>query len=179
MTNTKIIRIEDVRKQLIIPFEYEDQSLYKLFSYFLYSAPSINSASATKVDTKYLDIMWESFISKWEDKRLPYKIYSQHSTFPKEVILEKKYKLSDASIINKNSRAFLCFKKNSNEHAMESLLRTIRNAIAHGRVHILKKGNRQYILLEDYNSKKNKRGMILFSKSDLQDLKRITSKYSM
>ena len=165
--------ISDFRNNVHAPFEYEDETIRKLFSYFLHSAPLINSVcSRSNVTERAKETMWNEFIRKWDEKGFPYKIYSENSKFPTEAVLAK-FGLKDDCVINKSTRALICFRKGSKTE-IETLLRHIRNAIAHASVYVLAKSNRKYILLEDLNTNGSKRAIILFTQTDLQDLKRAT-----
>lgn len=171
-----MITVSRIRENCIVPFEIDDDNLKKLFSYFLHRAPSIQSVSALEASVDDFGSMWNKFIAKWDEQKLPYRIYSEKSEFPKESVVKYKYGLSDDSHIHKKSRAFICFKKDTTEHKLETLLRHLRNSIAHGRVFMLPQGNRKYILFEDFSLRGKKRAMILFSQSDLQELRKATSK---
>lgn len=165
--------ISDIRDNVHAPFEYEDEKIRHLFSYFLHSAPLIDSVcSRSNVTDDEKETMWNKFISIWDERKFPYKIYKENSKFPNETVLAK-MGLKDDCEINRSARALICFKK-GNETEIETLLRHIRNAIAHASVYVLVKSNRKYILLEDLNSNGSKRAIILFTQTDLQNLKKAT-----
>ncbi len=167
--------ISDIRNNVHAPFEYEDEKIRLLFSYFLHSAPLINSVcSHSNVTDDEKKTMWKKFIGTWEARNFPHKIYSENSKFPTEAVLAK-FGLKDDCEIKRSTRALICFRK-SNETEIETLLRHIRNAIAHASVYVLVKSNRKYILLEDQNVNGSKRAIILFTQTDLQNLKQATLK---
>lgn len=55
--------IADILLNHIIPFEIDDEKLKKLFSFFLHSAPTIESASAAIIPTNRLVDNWNTYIS--------------------------------------------------------------------------------------------------------------------
>ena len=169
-----MVTITDIKNNGIAPFECKDDKLEELFSYFLHHSPCIDSLLSRIVEDKQLNLMFNTFITEWDDKGLKYKIYSQNSDFPNENVLRDNYNLSEISIVSRNSKAFICFRKHSKEMDIVALLRSIRNAIAHGRVYLYNKSNRKYILFENFNKYGNKRAMILFTQTDLQKLRKIT-----
>lgn len=130
-----MILIKDILDNKIRPFDYNDEKLRKLFSYFLHKAPNIDSIHSEIVDQNKIDIMWNNFILEWKDKNMPYKIYSKNSIFPNENTLRDSYNLSNDSQVSKNTRAFIIFKKDNKEANLNTMLRQLRNAIAHGRVY--------------------------------------------
>lgn len=42
--------IKDIKSNTILPFEIEDIKLVKLFSFYLHSAPAIESKTAAQID---------------------------------------------------------------------------------------------------------------------------------
>jgi hypothetical protein len=159
------MKFSEIKKNACPPFEEEDRELLLLFSFFLHKAPTIDSNLALK---SYKDsIKWNNYIRNWKEST--YKFYA--SKFPKDNVL-KHYKLVETANISNKYRTFICVKKDKGESDYECFVRHIRNSIAHGYVYINKQQNRVYILLEDYNSNKNKQAIILVSKSDLIKLKK-------
>lgn len=159
--------ISELKKNRIVPFEIDDITLQKIFSYFLHKAPSISSAWATKIPPQSLDIRWENYLENWDNNLV--KFYADIRSFPKSLI---KLKLEDNSEINKKSRAITCVKIDKNEKECECLLRHLRNSIAHGNVFLMSCGNRKFILFEDFNKSNNKTATILFTQTDLMRLMR-------
>lgn len=47
--------ISDILQHPVLPFEIEDVKLVKLFSFFLHSAPTIESATAISMEAARLD----------------------------------------------------------------------------------------------------------------------------
>ena len=54
--------ISDILQHPVLPFEIEDVKLVKLFSFFLHSAPTIESATAISMDAARLDQNWMSLL---------------------------------------------------------------------------------------------------------------------
>lgn len=173
MSGRNDITVADIRNNLVVPFEYVDDKLKSLFSYFLHLAPSIDSASSAKISKEKAKIMWNRFIRTWDERELRRKIYSENSSYPEDSTLKEKYNLGDDSVVSRLSKAFVCIRKNDEED-IECLLRHIRNAIAHGHVYILPKSNRIYILFEDFNARGSKKASILFAQNDLKNLRDAT-----
>lgn len=57
--------ISDILQHPVLPFEIEDVKLVKLFSFFLHSAPTIESATAISMEAARLDQNWMSFITSY------------------------------------------------------------------------------------------------------------------
>ena len=161
-------RISDLLNNPIVPFDIEDARLVKLFSFFLHSAPRINSNRAIQIDDARLDRNWNAFIKRF-DKSV-YKFMEASS--PKLVMDYFQITgISDSSELRRRGSRFVCRKKDKYELESVCLLRHIRNAIAHGNVHLLNAGNRKFVLFEDFNEKGKQTARILFSQTDLQSLK--------
>ncbi|NLI64163.1 MAG: hypothetical protein GX367_05450 [Bacteroidales bacterium] len=157
--------ISSLRKKHIVPFEIDDKELKTCFSYFLYKAPTIDSSHSTP--DKRVEQKWNVFIKDWKHEQ--YKFYASSSKFPDQNILDN-YGLADISKLHRLGRAFICKRKEAQESNYECVARHLRNSIAHGNVYMDKSANRIYLLFEDYNNRKSKTAMLLFSKKDLQNL---------
>ena len=158
--------IADILKNHITPFEVDDEKLRKLFSFFLHSAPSIESATAAHIPPDRLMRNWNTYICG-----LP---QGCHGFISSNCIFDKylgQYNLDNNAMVNRKTKGFICKKKTNNEEEYECLLRHIRNSIAHSNVYMINAGNRKYLLFEDFNQSKNQSARILISQTDLQKLK--------
>ena len=89
--------ITELKNHRILPFEIaNEERILKLFSWFLHSAPTIDSASAARINENRLSRNWTTFIGNW--KKNQYKIYSQ-GYYPETVVIAQ-YGLDDSSTIN-------------------------------------------------------------------------------
>ncbi len=160
--------ISEIRSNQIVPFEIEDTKLIKLFSFFLHSAPTTSSASAMNIDTQRLESNWNAFIGDIKQKN--------YIIIPDNQKIEdyfEKYNFLPDSTVNRLSKGFVCKRKGKDETDYACVLRHLRNAIAHSHVFMNDKGNRKYILFEDYNTTGKQSSILLFSQADLSKLKRI------
>lgn len=158
--------ISELKKNFIKPFDIDDKALLNLFSFFLHTAPSIKSVSAIKTDNLKLDRAWSIFSKNFDETQ--YKIISDNLSIERYL---SKYKLGDDSKLDRRAKGFIC-KKRPSESDCECFLRHLRNAIAHGRVHLKNVGNRKYILFEDLNdSTKKENARILLTQHDMKILK--------
>lgn len=166
--------INDIKETTTAPFEVDDIKLNKLFSFFLHSAPTIESNLALTIDENRLSNNWNYFVSKFTNGTI--KIYSD--SYPSEKFIQKfeEYGLSDNSPINRKSKAIVCKRKNSKETDYQCILRHIRNSLAHCNIYLSNIGNRKYILFEDFNTKGNITARILVSQTDLTILKKEITK---
>ena len=167
-----LMTISEVKTNRINPFETENIKLIKLFSFFLHFAPTINSSLATTIPESRLNNNWIVFLQKFNQ--------SSYKIIPDNCKIENylnEYHLNDNSTIKRTTRGFIC-KRKSQEKDYECILRHIRNSIAHANVFMSNVGNRKYILFEDFNpdKNKNKNAIILFSQTDLNNLKKIIIK---
>ena len=165
------MQISDLLSKTILPFEIDDDKSIKIFSFFLHSAPTIDSKSSAQISDLRLVNNWEEYISEFPKES--YAFLSPNCSIEKYF---DKHKLSLETEINRKSKGFVCKKKNTTETAYECLLRHIRNSIAHNNVYICNAGNRKYILFEDFNNNKKQSSRILFSQTDLKKLKEIIMK---
>lgn len=160
------MNIQEIKRNRIEPFNVDDVKLIKLFSFFLSSAPTIESQTAAVLDENRLAHNWNSYVQSIEEKdRIIISPYTQIEKY-----LEK-YGLSDTSKISRRRKGFVCKRKDKYETDFQCVLRHIRNAIAHSNVFLSNAGNRKYIYLEDFNQSKNQSAAMLFSQTDLLRLK--------
>lgn len=162
--------IKDIKAKTILPFEIEDIKLIKLFSFYLHSAPTIESKSAAQIDEQRLSDNWLNFKSKFPNNVLMF--FSASYSNDKFIKSLEKYKINDEAQVNRKSKVSVCKKKDTIELECQCLLRHLRNSIAHDNIYLLNSGNRKYILFEDFNKKNNLTARILLSQADLAALKR-------
>lgn len=158
--------ISDILQHPVLPFEIEDVKLVKLFSFFLHSAPTIESATAISMEAARLDQNWMSFITSYPKES--WLVIAQNCTFEAYLI---KANLDGNAVVSRRKKGFVCKRKTKDETDCEACLRHIRNAIAHNNVFVLNAGNRKFILFDDYNKDKKHNARLLFTQSDLQRLK--------
>lgn len=161
------MNIQEIKKNRIEPFNIDDIKLIKLFSFFLSSAPTIDSRMAAVLDKNRLAHNWNNYIQSIEEKN--YVIISPNAKIEKHL---EKYELDDMSTISRRRKGFVCKRKDKHETDPQCVLRHIRNAIAHSNVFLSNAGNRKYIYLEDFNQSKNQSAAMLFSQADLLRLKK-------
>lgn len=164
-----MIVVKNILNNRIVPFEIEDNSLKKCFSYFLHLAPSVSSASSLS-SKEDLNKIFQKFIEKSNIKRTSYRFYYAKNI--KEIQI-KKLLLSDENFINRRSIRFVCSKKHE-ENEMECILRHIRNSIAHSNVFLYCK-NRKFIIFDDFTKSGKQTARILLSQTTLTNLKRLLS----
>ena len=170
--------IGDIESNRILPFEIEDKTLQKIFSFFLHSAPSIKSANAMEMDEERLVRNWSAF----KEKQAYIKFGFLASNAQMEMYIEK-YGLTSESIVKRKTSSCICKKESPKKKDGVSVteyrcfLRHIRNAIAHGNVFLSSTGNRKYILFINFHPDSgNLNAKILLSQNDLVVLKREISK---
>ncbi len=161
------MQIFDIKANHIQPFDIDDVKLVRLFSFFLHSAPTIDSATASFIDSERLKQNWASFISELSEDS--YIFLSPNCSIERYI---EQYNLHDNANVNRRSKGFVCKYKDNNESDYACLLRHLRNAIAHSNVYMNNAGNRKYLLFEDFNKSKRKSSKILLSQADLSRLKR-------
>lgn len=164
------MKIKDIKYNIIHPFEIDDVKLIRLFSFYLHTAPTIESRTATQIDEERASNNWISFI-KTLNKDM-FKFYAHSYPIERLVDSFKEYGLDDEAEVKRRTRAFVCKKKTSQETDYRCLLRHLRNSIAHNNVYISDVGNRKYILFEDFNKNGNISAKILLSQNDLRILKK-------
>ena len=158
--------ISDLLQHRILPFENNDVKLTKLFSFFLHSAPTIDSQSAAIISAERLEHNWENYINTFNNNE--YCFLSPNYSIEKYF---DKFNLTPALELKRKTKAFACKRKDSNETDYTCFLRHIRNAIAHSNVYVVNAGNRKFILFEDFNKSKKQSSRILLSQTDLKRLK--------
>ncbi len=167
-----MVTINDILENHIIPFEHTDESIKKLFSFFLHLAPTIESKSAGQLPSDGLDVAWKSFLNDTSISHKDYQIYAPGYIKDKQLLY---YKLDKGGSVNRKTKRFICNRKQlgkKEEHDLEVLLRHIRNSIAHSNVYVLDQG-RKYIIFDDYNKKENMTARILLSQTDLKKLRHV------
>lgn len=160
--------INDIKENKIAPFEIDDIKLTRLFSFFLHSAPTIDSNLASRIDEDRLLKNWNNFVSQFANGRISLYSYS----YKKLIQQFEKHGLSDESTVSRRLKVIVCNRKNNVEKDYQCVLRHLRNSIAHCNLYLSNAGNRKYILFEDYNKKGNITARILLSQTDLSLLKR-------
>lgn len=160
--------ISDIKENKIAPFEIDDIKLTRLFSFFLHSAPTIDSNLASRIDEDRLLKNWNNFVSQFANGRISLYSYS----YKKLIQQFEKHGLSDESTVSRRLKVIVCNRKNNVEKDYQCVLRHLRNSIAHCNLYLSNAGNRKYILFEDYNKKGNITARILLSQTDLSLLKR-------
>ena len=168
------MKISDILANRILPFEIEDEKLKKLFSFYLHSAPTIESKSAAMIEAEKLAENWLEYRSTFPQDMSVFYAASYPPDKFQECLL--KYKLNNEADVNRRIKAFVCKKKDKDEQECQCLLRHLRNSIAHDNVYLSNAGNRKYILFEDFNKSDNLTARILLSQADLSTMKRIILK---
>lgn len=163
--------IAELIARKVIPFEIPDAKLTSLFSFFLHSAPTIDSRTAMNIDAERLQNNWQRFLKMSNLK--PKIIYAEgYSDLENSC---EKNGLGASTEITRRSKGFICIRKGK-ESDYECVLRHIRNSIAHNNVFYCNAGNRKYVLLEDYNKNKKLTARILYSQTTLTSLKKEITK---
>lgn len=161
-----------------MPYEVDNLELRRLFSFFQYKAPNIESVSSPYMDAQFHDDILSEMLKSYPN----HLFCAQNAKTENEL---KKMKLEGEQVCARCKR-FLCKRmtssnskrdKNRKETDLECLLRHIRNAIAHGHVFVIESNKYLSILFEDKNSEKHTTARIMCCKSDLQKWKRILEKY--
>lgn len=159
---------------IVAPFEAGTDDIRRLFSYFLYRAPNIESAHSVKIpDTMHHDV----FSVMMENRHFKYERFC-NSNAKMENELSKGY-LNGSDVCLKCKR-YVCKRKQAGKNSkkesdLECFLRHIRNAIAHGRVYYCHTGNKIHIVFEDENDSKNLSARIVCVKADLEHWKKVLS----
>lgn len=140
---------KDYTKCLSTPFETGIRNFTSIAKYFLYYAPTIDSAQST------------GDISEETANHLMISMLEQAGITDKSKILKKIQPRSWAFCkLNENFLDFenscMILDKYSTETDLHALLRHIRNALAHGYIYVWKKRNGNYIFLVDRDPKKQK-----------------------
>lgn len=163
------MRICDIKANQILPFEIDDIKLIRIFSFYLHSAPTVESRTATKLDEQRLLHNWQNFICQLPQDKI--KFYSESYSVKKLINSFEKFGLNDDAEVNRRTKAIVCKRKDTSESKYSCLLRHIRNSIAHNNLYLSNVGNRKFILFEDFNTRGNITARILLSQTDLTKLK--------
>ena len=171
------VQKDNLEKMKIAPFEdnYEKKSdMIKLFSFFLHFAPDIDSAHSRKISQDKHKEIWNEMME------------SRHFKYGDFCVANKRIEDAlapahlDGEMLCLKCKRYVCKRKKTingvQETDLDCFLRHIRNAIAHGRVYYLHKGNRVHILFEDMNNKKIS-ARILCIKADLAHWKKVLMSY--
>ena len=160
---------------MIVPTGCGDRKLQRLFTYFLYCAPSIDSIhkSILSVDKheKVLDR-----IKKTHNTKSGEYLFCAHNTTIEDELT--KQALNGDEICGKCKR-FICKRttttreNNRKETDLECLLRHLRNSIAHGRVYVRNRGNYISICFEDRNKEGKITARIMCCRADLEKWRNI------
>ena len=116
--------ISDILQHPVLPFEIEDVKLVKLFSFFLHSAPTIESATAISMEAARLDQNWMSFITSYPKES--WLVIAPNCTFGAYMI---KAGLDGNAVVSRRKKGFVYKRKSKDETDCEACLRHIRNAI--------------------------------------------------
>ena len=162
--------ISDIKENKLAPFEIENTKLRGLFSFFLHTAPTIDSNLASKIDEDRLLNNWNKFISNFANKKIS--LYSDSYSSEKLIQQFEKYGLSNESKVSRKLNAIVCKRKNKAEADYQCLLRHLRNSLAHCNLYISNSSNRKYILIEDYNKSGNITARMLLSQDFLNKLRK-------
>lgn len=162
--------ISDIKENKIAPFEIENTKLRRLFSFFLHTAPTIDSNLASKIDEDRLLNNWNNFVSNYANNKIS--LYSDSYSSEKLIQQFEKHGLSDESKVSRKLNAIVCKRKTKAETDYQCVLRHLRNSIAHCNLYISNSGNRKYILIEDYNKSGNITARMLLSQDFLNKLRK-------
>lgn len=163
--------IAALKTKEVIPFEIADAKLTSLFSFFLHSAPTIDSRTAMNITAERIQNNWQSFL---ETSTLNPRIIYAEGYSDLEDACEKNGLGTNAEI-TRRTKGYICVRKGK-ESDYECVLRHIRNSIAHNNVFYCSAGNRKYVLFVDYNKNKKLTARILFSQATLSSLKKEITK---
>lgn len=160
--------ISELLTRGVMPFEISDSKIEALFSFFLHSAPTIESRTALRMSQDRLLENWKYFLDT--NKMVPSIIYAESHRN-----LENSCEINGLGVnveINRRTKGFVCIRKGKTESDYECVLRHIRNSIAHNNVFYCNAGNRKFVMFEDYNGKHKLTARILLSQTTLTNLKR-------
>lgn len=146
----------------------EDVKLVKLFVYYLYYAPGIESVHAEDISRELHEDVFNRMV---EDRHFLYgRICADNNN---AMSRELKNGELDGDAFCQKCKRYVCKKKRTTkgqiaESRLECFLRHIRNAIAHGRIYYQHGGNRIHIVFEDVTSRGNLSARIVCIRSDLE-----------
>ncbi len=162
--------LKNINDLQIVPFE-DGLVIDDVLNYFLYLAPSITSIHSEEID--FNDIkLFDEFIKAANIK--PIMIMKHYSTASYQ-----KMGLFGDNICIKCNRFILTITQNDGvyESFLESLLRHLRNAIAHGSVYYYRDEDGDFMFFEDKNYRQNLTSRIVLDKKSLELLKSLIEKY--
>lgn len=160
------INIKDYK---IIPFE-DELVVDDVINYFLYQAPSISSIHSKEIDFNDEEL-FKNFIRLAKiNKSLFMMNYSEKSYASMGLIGDSICVFCSRFIATKAKNEF------GVESSLESILRHLRNAIAHGSVFYYNVDH-HILIFDDYNYRNKHTSRIVFKKSDLEILKSLLEKY--
>lgn len=156
----------------IIPAECEIEELRRLFSFFQYKAPNIDSLKSPMLDTTYHQSVLDEIMKGHGE----YFFCDQNAKTEDEL---SRIALNGVRVCAWCKR-FLCKRmtkpakrdRSRRETDLECLLRHLRNAIAHGHVFVLMNKNYNSVLFEDLNDKKNTTARVVCCQADLRSWKK-------
>ena len=102
--------ISDILQHPVLPFEIEDVKLVKLFSFFLHSAPTIESATAISMEAARLDQNWMSFITSYPKES--WLVIAPNCTFGAYLI---KAGLDGNAVVSRRKKGFVYKRKTKDE----------------------------------------------------------------
>ena len=98
-----------------------------------------------------------------------FKIYADSYAFSEDSL--DKNGLGMRQEVSRKTKVIVCKRKCKDEKDYECVLRHIRNSLAHNNIYVDNTSNRKYILLEDYNTRKNLTSKMVLSQIILSNLK--------
>ena len=107
--------IADIKANRILPFEIEDEKLKKLFSFYLHSAPTIESKSAAKIESERLAANWIEYKSTLPSNMIAF--YSASYSNDKLIECFERFGLDDGTSVNRKTKGFVCKKKEKRKGA--------------------------------------------------------------
>ena len=164
----RVTKFEVTKENAIIPSDCEIGDLRKLFSYFQYRAPNIDSLSSPLLEIAAHERVLREITAGKDSFR-----FCHHNAVTEDEL--SKIALNGPSLCSWCKR-FLCKRMTRpakrdplrRETDLECLLRHLRNAIAHGHVYILHGGNHISVLFEDTNDQGNITARIICCQADLR-----------
>ena len=157
------MNIRDMKQEHTKPFEIDDDKLRRLFSFFMHSAPTIESSTAAVISEERLVDNWNRVISS--NMFSNFKIYADSYALSEDSL--DKNGLGMSQEVSRKIKSIICKRKCKDEKDYAH----IRNSLAHSNVYVVNAGNRKYILLEDYNTRKKLTSRMVLSQTILSNLK--------
>lgn len=140
---------KDYQELLKTPFDTGIRNFSSVAKYFLYYAPSIDSAQSSGVisDEASVAVIGEMLKKTGMDKSSRFLKRIQVPSWKKDDL--------EGTELDFDTPRMLC-DKYSSENELHALLRHIRNSFAHGYVYVWKKKSGNKVFLVDYDSGKHK-----------------------